>query len=520
MTDVDAIVIGGGHNGMAAAATLAKENLKVLVLEKQRYVGGMAGTTEYFKGYKHNVGAWALMVSSRSIIESLGLAEHGFETIDPPTSFCTFGDPGNTPYIFHNDADKLAAHLREDHGEDAVAGLEGLYEISRVFARAFGATRFKLPKSLGALIDEMTDPNDRDVMRRFLFCSAMDLIGEFFPDREKHKSIQASLAGMAVDGTGVGPYSLGTAFSLGLHLAPIAYGVRFQMVKGGMGNISESLQRSVEANGGEVRLNSTVKRILVEDGQAVGVELKGGEKIRSRVVLSNLDAFATFIRLVGEQNLHGDFTGKVKRIRYSNPYIEIHVTLSELPEFEGEMAFANEGKTRWLMSYMPSADHLEKCYDACKWGRVPDKPYSAYYVPSMLDEGFAPEGCHSATFFSQFFPVNAPRSQQDALKEEMADKVIAEMARFAPNLKHAIQDRVVFTPLHYEKMHGATKGDYSHGLMQPDQMLDGRPVLGWSGYRTPLPNLYLCGSACHPGPGVTGVPGYNSARQVLKDWGK
>jgi phytoene dehydrogenase-like protein len=520
MADVDAIVIGAGHNGLAAAATLAKENLEVLVLEKQRYVGGMAGTTEYFKGYKHNVGAWALMVSSRSIIESLALEDYGFATIDPPTSFCTFGDPGNTPYIFHNEPSKLAAHLQEDHGEDAVRGLEGLYAISRTFGKAFGANRFKLPRSLGAVIDEMTDPNDREVMRRFLFGSAMDLIGEFFPDREKHKSIQASLAGMAVDGTGVGPYSLGTAFSLGLHLAPVAYGVHFQLVKGGMGNISEALRRSIEAKGGEVRLNSSVKRVLVEDGKAIGVELKGGEKIRSRVVVSNLDAFASFIRLVGEEHLPGDFTRRVRRIRYSNPYIEIHVTLGELPEFEGDMAFANEDDTRWFMSYIPSADELERCYDACKWGRVPEKPYSAYYIPSVLDEGFAPEGYHSATFFSQFFPVNAPRKQQDALKEEMADKVIAQMARFAPNLKEAIRDRVVFTPLHYEKMHGATKGDYSHGLLQPDQMLDGRPVLGWSDYRTPIANLYLCGSACHPGPGVTAVPGYNSAREVLKDWSK
>lgn len=233
MTEVGAIVIGAGHNGMSAAATLAKQGLKVLVLEKQRYVGGMAGTTEYFKGYKHNVGAWALMVSSRSIIETLELEKHGFSTIDPPTSLCAFGDPGNTPYVLYNDPAKLAAHLRHDHGEDAVRGLEGLYEISRTFARSFGANRFKPPKSLGAVIDELPDPNDRDVMRRFLF----------------YKSIQASLAGMAVDGTGLGSYSPGTAFSLGLHLAPIAYGVRFQLVKGGMGSISEALRRSVEANG-------------------------------------------------------------------------------------------------------------------------------------------------------------------------------------------------------------------------------------------------------------------------------
>ncbi|MBW1900491.1 MAG: NAD(P)/FAD-dependent oxidoreductase [Deltaproteobacteria bacterium] len=520
MADYDAIIVGAGHNGLAAAAVLAKEGLKVLVLEKQRYVGGMAGTTEYFKGFKHNVGAWALMVSTRSINKALELEEHGFEVIDPPISFCTFGEPGDTPYIYYNDPARLEKHLREDHGDDAAQALEGLYGISRTFGMAIGALRFKLPKSLGAVIDGMPSLKDRDVMRRCLFGSAVDLISEFFPDRTKHKSIQASLAAMAVDGTGVGPYSAGTAFSLGLHLAPMAFGVHFQLVKGGMGGFSEAIRQSIEEKGGEVKLLTPVKRVMVENGKAIGVELKSGEKISARVVLSNLDAYSTFFRLVGDHNLPADFTGMVRRIKYTNPYLEIHVTLKELPEFVGDLAFANESNIRWSMSYIPSLDNLEQCYDACKWGRVPKVPYSAYYIPSLLDDSFAPPGYHSATFFSQFFPINAPREQHKQLKEEMADRVIDQMNRFAPNLKDAIVDKVVFTPLHYEKMFGITGGDYSHGLMQPDQLLDSRPVMGWSEYKTPVENLYLCGSACHPGPGVTAVPGYNSAREVLKTWEK
>jgi phytoene dehydrogenase-like protein len=222
--------------------------------------------------------------------------------------------------------------------------------------------------------------------------------------------------------------------------------------------------------------------------------------------------------MVGEDHLPADFIGMVKRIRYTNPYIEIHVTLKELPEFQGDLAFANENDIRWSMSYIPSLDGLEQCYDACKWGRVPDQPYSAYYIPSMLDEGFAPPGYHSATFFSQYFPTKTPEADQVRLKEEMADRVIDQMNQFAPNLRDAIVDRVVFTPFHYAKMFGITEGDYSHGLMQPDQLLDFRPVVGWSDYRTPVEGLYLCGSTCHPGPGVTGVPGYNSAREVLAHW--
>jgi len=321
-----------------------------------------------------------------------------------------------------------------------------------------------------------------------------------------------------VDSTGLGPYSPGTAFSLAYHLAAMAVGIHYQLVKGGMGMFSEAIRKAVEDNGGEVRLGTRVKSILVENGKAIGVELRDGERITAHVVLSNLDACATFTRLVGEDHLPSDFVRMVKRIKHTNPYLEIHVTLKELPEFVGGLAFANKDKIRWSMSYIPSADHLERCWDACKWGKVPEEPYSSYYIPSLLDDSLAPPGYHTATFWSQYFPVTAPRDQHKRLKEEMADKVIGQMCRFAPNLKEAIVDRVVFSPLHYEKMLGATEGDYSSGLMRPDQAFDFRPVVGWADYKTPVENLYLCGATCHPGPGVNGVPGYNSAHVVLKNW--
>ena len=520
MADYDAIVVGAGHNGLAAAIILAKEGLKVLDLEKRSHVGGMAGTQEFFPGFKHNVGAWALMFFSQHLMKALELERHGLEIIEPPTSYCTFGAPGQMPLIFYSDAAKMEEHLRKDHGPDALESMNALIDYCNIFRAATARAAFRAPRSVGDLIDSVPSLEAKDAMRRFFFGSCMDLVREFFPDPEKHQAIQGSLAGMAADGSGMGPYTPGSALSLVYHLAPHGLAHMFRLTKGGMGMLSEAMKRSLEEKGGEVRLRTPVKKILVENGRAVGVQLVNGENISGRVILSNADAYATFVGLVGEDNLPSDFIGRVKRINYMNPYIQIQVTLRELPEFTGHLAFANESNLRWNMAYYPSPEHLEQCWESCKWGRIPEDPLVSYYIPSIFDDSLAPPGYHTATFFSQYYPVTAPRDQHKRLKEEMADKMIGQMCRYAPNLKEAIVDRAVFTPLQYENMFGITGGDYSHGLMQPGQMFDFRPVVGWSNYRTPVAGLYLCGSACHPGPGVTALPGYNSAREVLKDWRK
>jgi len=520
MPDYDAIVVGAGHNGLAAATVLAKEGLKVLDLEKNTYVGGMAATREFFKGFKHNVGAWAFMVFSQQVMEALELQKYGLEVIEPTTSFCNFGIPGENPFVLYNDPAKLMDHLQKDHGEDAMQGLAAVFEFCRPFAEAWNATCFNPPISIGAMMDAAPSLQAKDVLRKCFHASAMDVVDECFPDPKKHKLIQAMIAGMAVDGTSLGPYDPGTAFSLAYHLVPAGIGQFYKLAKGGMGMVTEALRRSLQEKGGEVRLGSRVKRILIENGKAVGVELRNNEKITAKVVLSNLDASATFMRLVGEDNLPADFVRMVKRIKCGAPFIQIHCTLKELPEFTGDLAFANKDNIRWLMCYNRGPEHYQQCMDAIKWGKIPEDPMFTYYIPSVWDDSMAPSGYHTLTFFSFYFPLMAAGTQHDKIKEEVADKMISQANKYAPNLRDAIMDRVVFTPLHFEKMFGITNGDYTHGLLIPGQMFDFRPVTGWSGYNTPVENLYLCGSACHPGPGVTAVPGYNSAHEVLKNWKK
>ena len=518
MADYDAIVVGAGHNGLAAASVLAKQGLKVLCVEKTHWPGGMAATKELFKGFKHSVGAWALILLREDMQEALELDKHGFEVMTPRTSFCTFGLPGDTPFLAYNDPAEMTEYLMKEHGPEALKSLMGLFEYLRVFGNVMDAERFKAPESIEALIAGAPDARSREILTKCFYGSAIDVMRKFFPDPEKHRCITGSLSAMSIDGTHMGPYSPGSACSMAYHYTAGGAVNLFKMARGGIGTLSAALVRALESHGGEVQYKAQVKRFLVEEGKVVGVELRNGEKISSKVVLSSLDARTTFIGLAGEEHLPSEFVHAVKEIEYRNGYVQIHMTLKELPEFTGHLAFANENNIRWLMSYIPSPEYLSRCWEQYRCGKVPDDPVSYYHIPSLLDPSAAPAGYHACTFFSPYFPVDIPQSEHDELKQVMADRVIDQMVKYAPNFRDAIMDQVVLTHQYFEKTFGITAGDFCHGLLHPGQMWNLRPVPGWSDYRTPIENLYMCGSACHPGPGVTGVPGYNSAHAVLETW--
>jgi phytoene dehydrogenase-like protein len=347
----------------------------------------------------------------------------------------------------------------------------------------------------------------------------LDVLRQFFPDPDKHHCIQGSLCASAIDGTHMGPYTAGSGLSLAYHYT-MGQDYDFRTPRGGIGAFSGALLKAAEAHGAEVRCKAQVQRLLIEKGTVVGVELKSGEKIRAKTVLSSIDARSTFLGLVGEDHLPSSFVHSVKEIEYRNGYIQIHLTLKELPEFTGHLAFANENNIRALTAYIPSAEHLSRCWEQYRNGQVPDDPVSYCGIPSLIDPSLSPEGYYTCTIFSHYFPCDIPDGKFNELRDLMADRVIGQIARYAPNFRDAIVDKAVFTHRYFESVFGITAGDFCHGLLHPGQFWDRRPVPGWSDYHTPIEGLYMCGSACHPGPGVTCIPGYNSAREVLKDWKK
>jgi phytoene dehydrogenase-like protein len=518
VADYDAIIIGAGHNGLAAGTTLAKAGLRVLIVERTGCVGGMAVSKELFKGFTHNVGAWALLVLSEEMERILELQRYGMEVIIPRTSYCVFGAPEDPPFIAHADPNEMIEDVMTRHGPEALQGLVGLFEYMQVFAGVMAAERLKAPDSIDAIIAAAPDSRTREVLSTCFYGNMMEILRRFFPDPTRHRCITGSISAMSIDGTHLGPYSPGSACSMAYHYTVSGGANLFKMARGGIGALSDAIRKSFEARGGTVQYRADVRQLLVEDGKAVGVCLQSGDTISAKVVLSSVDARSTFLKLVGESHLPCEFVHAVKEIDYTNGYMQIHLTLRELPEYTGHLAFINENNVRWLTSYIPSPEHLSRCWAQYRRNQVPDDPVSYCYIPSVMDPSLAPAGQYTCTLFSHYFPAAGTREQHDEMKKVMAERVIGQIVKVAPNFRQAIMDQAVLTHRYFEDKFGITGGDFAHGLLHPGQMWHRRPVPGWSNYRTPIEGLYMCGSSCHPGPGVTGMPGYNSAGEVLKTW--
>ncbi len=513
MVRYDAVVVGGGHNGLVAAAYLAKAGLKTVVLERRRVVGGASVTEEVFPGVKFSRLAYSAGLLRPEIIQDLELAKFGFE-VHPfdPQFFLPF--PNGDSILLWNDNERNHKELARFSKKDADAYPKYVAFWTDVM-ELIEAMVLEAPPPLKDLLGMFEGAEAEELAKRVLLSSAADLLDEFFESDE----VKAMLVTATTIGLPAGPRTPGTALMLGHMLLHEINGVKqtFGYATGGMGGISEALARAASHFGAAIRTEVAARRILHEGGEAVGVELGSGERIDAPLVLSNLDLRTTFETLVDPEGIDPEFLRKVHRIKASGVVTKVNAVLTELPDFTCRPGKTVQPHHRGYIDVCPSVDYLERAWDDAKWGEPSHEPFLDCVLHSVTDPSLAPPGKFTLSIYAQYFPYDLAHGTWDDRKEDAGDRIVDALARFAPNLPRAIEAREVITPLDMEREWGLLHGCIYQTDMTPDQLFSLRPVPGWSGYRTPIRGLYNCGSSAHPGGGVTGAPGRNAAMVALED---
>ncbi len=518
MPDFDAIVIGAGHNGLTAATVMARGGMRVLCLEKNHFIGGMATTTELARGYRFELAGSIQFPIPTQIFDDLGFA--ACPIYEPEVQSASIGPSGEPPILLYSDPERLLEHLSGILGLEAVLGMAEVAAWADAPARAIGRLDVrKPPKSLDEMWACATNEAEREAIRTAMFGSVMDVVDRFLPDRQKHAQVRSMLAFLAVNSTYRGPYSPGSALCLAFALASPG-DATMSKVKGGIGTMSQHLLGLFEQHGGELRRHVKVARILTSGGRVEGVALADGEQVTAPVVVSNLDHTSTFLQLLDRDALPEGFARRVEAIDHRAAYFQMHFALSGLPEYAGPYQELNQGDLRHNVTFFGTAEDMQRDFEGCVRGLVPGSPSFNLSVPSLRDPDLAPPGHHVASSFAFYAPIGSSHESQARLRDEMADRVVAKITSKAPNFPDLIERQFNYPAYTYELMFGCTGGDFCHGLLQPEFMGPFRPgPRGWPDAPVPFEGLYLCGAGCHGGPGITFIPGYNCGFEVLETAG-
>ncbi|MGB1139386.1 MAG: phytoene desaturase family protein [Halioglobus sp.] len=513
----DCIIIGAGHNGLATGLVLAKNGKRVLILEKNNFVGGMGGTREILKGCQNEVGASVMFPLSAEIKEYFDFENNGVEMIPLPVMAVNLVGASGRPLIFFRSPAKSAFNILRTFGPGAMLGFIRFMKFCQYPARVLDRfTARKAPRNLEDIITEAETDEQREHLELAFKGSAMDIIDRFFPDEKKHMELRASMAFAAVQATYKGPYTPGSGLCLVYTMASEGAEGLMQRVKGGIGKLSESVAQQIEALGGEIHLKQNVTRILVENGRAVGVELKNGDQLRAPLVISNLDKQATFNRLLADHELAAQDQEKVDAFTHRGAFVHMLFKLKGLPTYSAHLDKLNRiPGARFGGAMILEPRELQESYETCARGELPDKVPLAFQIPTVNDPTLAPDGCHIASAYGFYFPCEADKPLRGKLRDAMAEKLIDHISLHLPDFREMITDQAIFSSDHFASMQGVTNGDWTHGLLHPDQMIGERCLVEGTGHTTPVPGLYLCGASCHPGPGVTFLPGYNCAHEIL-----
>jgi phytoene dehydrogenase-like protein len=519
----DAVVIGGGHNGLVSAAYLARAGLRVLVLERRHVLGGAAVTEEVFPGFRFSVASYVVSLLRPEIIRDLDLPRHGLEILPLDGTFT----PLDGDYLWRvNDHGRTMRELRRWSRTDA----EAYEEYSRLMA---DMARFIKP----ILSVVPPDPGGIDVRqwlpmvglaRRFrrlperhqaVFVQLMTMsAAEFLDQWFETDPLKATIAASGIIGTFQGIRSPGTAYVLLHHYMGEIDGAfrAWGIPRGGTGGVSEAIASAAKAAGAELRLESPVSRIAVSRGKASAVVLESGEEIEADAVLSSVDARRTFIDLLEPGVLDPEFEFEVRRYKYRGSSGKVNLALDGLPDFSCLPGTGDH--LRGAITFSPSVDYMEEAYDDAKYGRFSRRPFIDVIIPTLVDPSMAPPGKHVMSCFVQYAPYHLAEDEGrwDERREDFGDAVIDTIAERAPDIRALVLHRQVLTPLDLEREFGLTEGNIFQGELSLEQLFFSRPVPGWSRYRTPVRGLWLCGSATHPGGGIMGAPGRLAALEVLR----
>jgi phytoene dehydrogenase-like protein len=518
----DVVVVGGGHNGLACGAYLARSGLDVLVLERRDVLGGAAVTEEPWPGYRVSSASYVVSLMPQRIVDELELKRHGYDvSIITPDYFVPF--PDGTSLTLWGELAKDRANIERlsPHDADAWVAFDAYFE--RV-AKLLKDLLFVVPPNMrlaevgrwARTAGRFRGWTGRDIheLVRLFTMSAADFLDEWFDDDR----VKGALATQAIIGAWCGPMTPGSAYVLMHHWIGEVDGHfgAWGCVKGGMGGVSEAMARAAEAAGATVRTGATVSRVAVNShGRAVGVELADGSLIRARAVVSNAHPTTTYLDLVGERYLPEDVVRDIRRYRTRSGSVKINFGLSALPSYP---SWDQDGDVhRGLVALSPSMEYLERAFDDAKYGRASEHPYAEVMFPTAHEKDLAPDGKHIMLAFTQYGPIELRDGSWDTERDAYAKRVIDEMARYAPNLPDAIEHIEVLTPQDLEDRFGLLGGNIMQGELTPDQMFSFRPIPFYGDHRTPITGLYLCGGGTHPGGGVMGVPGRNASTVVTKD---
>ena len=523
MPSYDAIIIGGGHNGLTAAAYLAKAGKKVLVLERRHVLGGAAVTEEIFPGFKYSVCSYVVSLLRPEVIRELELPKYDLEIIPLDSTFTPLPDGD---HLFRCGDH---ARTRREIARHSTTDAEAYEQYGQLMVQMAMAVK----PMLGMIPPEPTTWKPKDLFglatvgnhfrglgEKFLYdltklmtMSSADFLDEWF----ETDVLKATMSASGIIGTFMGPRSPGTAYVLLHHYMGELDGAfrSWGFARGGTGTISRVIAEAARHHGAEIRTQAAVDQVLIRNGKAYGVVLASGAEIEAKVIVSGVDPKRTFLKMVDSQHLDGEFTKQVNDFKIRGSSAKVNLSLDALPNFTSMPG--NGAQLAGAISISPSLDYIERAYDDAKYGDFSRRPYMDIILPSMLDPSMAPPGKHVMSIFVQYAPYHLKQGSWPEKREALGDTVIDTVAEYAPNLKDIILHRQVVTPWDLEQEFGLTEGNIFQGELTLDQLFFLRPVAGWAKYRTPIKNLYMCGACTHPGGGVMAASGRLAALEILKD---